>query len=143
MHKNVIRKSACYCINVILLVYLHPKNVIYAKTKDRKHSYENILAEMLSKQGYDLYFYKRENPALEMDFFVRDATSLIPVEVKLGNTATASLNKLTNTEKDKYSDIKYGIKFCMGNVGFNGHFYTFPYFMAFLLKRCLREKAKK
>ena len=30
--------SACYCINVILLVYLHPKNVIYAKKKGRKHS---------------------------------------------------------------------------------------------------------
>ncbi len=104
--------------------------------------YENIVAEILSKQGYDLYFYKRENPALEMDFFVRDATSLIPVEVKSGNTATASLNKLTNTEQGKYSDIKYGIKFCMGNVGFNGHFYTFPYFMAFMLKKYLRAKSK-
>ena len=104
--------------------------------------YENIVAEMLSKQGYDLYFYKKENPALEMDFFVRDATSLIPVEVKSGNTATASLNKLTNTEKDKYSDINYGIKFCMGNVGFNGHFYTFPYFMAFMLKSYLKVKTK-
>ena len=104
--------------------------------------YENIVAEMLSKQGYDLYFYKKENPALEMDFFVRDATSLIPVEVKSGNTATASLNKLTNTEKDKCSDINYGIKFCMGNVGFNGHFYTFPYFMAFMLKRYLKVKTK-
>lgn len=102
--------------------------------------YENIVAEILSKQGYSLYFYKEENPSLEMDFFVRDAESLIPVEVKAGNNATASLNKLTDKTKDAYPDIKYGIKFCMGNVGFNGRFYVFPYFMAFLLKRFLRER---
>jgi predicted AAA+ superfamily ATPase len=102
--------------------------------------YENILAEVLSKQGYDLYYYKKESPALEMDFFVRDADSLIPVEVKAGNRATASLNKLTDASKHTYPDVKYGIKFCMGNVGYNGKFYTFPYFMAFLLKRFLRER---
>ena len=101
--------------------------------------YENVMAEMLSKQGYGLYFYKHENPSLEMDFFVRDAESLIPVEVKAGNTATASLNKLTDGS-NKYHDVRYGIKFCMGNIGFNGQFYTFPYFMAFLLKRFLKER---
>lgn len=102
--------------------------------------YENIIAEILSKQGYDLYYYKKDNPSLEMDFFVRDANSLIPVEVKSGNTATSSLNKLTANQKDTYPDIKYGIKFCMGNVGYNGQFYTFPYYTAFLLKRFLKER---
>ena len=38
IYKNVIYERVHYCKNVILLVYLHPKNVIYAKTKDRKHS---------------------------------------------------------------------------------------------------------
>jgi len=37
---------------------------------------------MLVKQGYKLYYYKPDNPSLEMDFFVRDADSLVPVEVK-------------------------------------------------------------
>lgn len=104
--------------------------------------YENIVAEVLSKQGYAIYFYKQDNPSLEMDFFVRDAESLIPVEVKAGNTATASLNRLTDSTKDTFPDIRFGIKFCMGNVGFNGRFYTFPYFMAFLLKRFLKERVK-
>lgn len=104
--------------------------------------YENIIAEVLSKQGYDLYYYRQDNPSVEMDFFVRDSDSLVPVEVKAGNSATASLNKLTDNTKDTYSDIKYGIKFCMGNVGFNGRFYTLPYFMAFLLKRFLKERNK-
>ena len=51
---------------------------------------------------------------------------------------TASLNNLIDSEK--YKDIKYGIKLCNKNIGFNGKFYTFPYFLTFLLKRYLKEK---
>ena len=61
--------------------------------------YENIVGDMLVKQGYKLYYYKRDNPSLEMDFFVRDADSLVPVEVKSNNGATLSLNKLIENEK--------------------------------------------
>lgn len=103
--------------------------------------FENIVADMLSKQGYPLYFYKNEKGTLEMDFFVRDINSLIPVEVKAKDGATISLNNLINS--DKYPDIKYGIKLCDKNIGFNGKFYTFPYFMTFLLKRFLQEKDSK
>ncbi len=100
--------------------------------------YENIMSEMLIKQGYKLYFYKNEKATIEMDFFVRDKDSLIPVEVKANDGATVSLNHLIDGKK--YQDIKYGIKFGYKNIGFNGKFYTFPYFLAFLLKRYLREK---
>ena len=99
--------------------------------------YENILGDMLVKQGYQLYFYKNPKGTLEMDFFVRDANSLIPVEVKATHGASISLNKLI--ESSSYEDIRYGIKFCMKNIGYNDKFYTFPYFLAFLLKRFLRE----
>lgn len=102
--------------------------------------YENIVADMLSKQNYPLYFYKNEKGTLKMDFFVRDADSLIPVEAKSKDGATISLNNLIN--QDKYKDIKYGIKLCDKNISFNGKFYTFPYFMTFLLKRFLLEKNK-
>ena len=100
--------------------------------------YENIVADMLVKQGYKLYFYRNSKGTLEMDFFVRDVNSLIPVEVKAGNNSTPSLNKLI--EKTAYKDIKFGIKLGRSNIGFNGKFYTFPYFMTFLLKRWLKEK---
>ena len=89
-------------------------------------------------QGYKLYFYKNEKGTVEMDFFVRDKDSLIPVEVKANDGATISLNNLI--DNNKYRDIKYGIKFGYKNIGFNGKFYTFPYFLTFLLKRFLREK---
>lgn len=99
--------------------------------------YENIVADMLVKQGYQLYFYRNDKGTIEMDFFVRDADSLIPVEVKANDGATISLNNLIN--KEKYADIRYGIKLGYKNIGFNGKFYTFPYFLTFLLKKFLKE----
>ena len=100
--------------------------------------YENVVGDMLVKQGYKLYFYKNEKATIEMDFFVRDKDSLIPVEVKANDGATISLNNLIDSEK--YKDIKYGIKLGYKNIGFNGKFYTFPYFLTFLLKRYLKER---
>lgn len=100
--------------------------------------YENIVGDMLVKQGYRLFYYHSDKPALEMDFFIRSADSLIPVEVKANDGATASLNRLLND--DKYNDVKYGIKLGYRNIGFNGKFYTFPYFLTFLLKRFVAER---
>ena len=75
--------------------------------------YENIVGDMLVKEGYKLYFYKNEKGTIEMDFFIRDRNSLIPVEVKANDNATISLKKLI--ESEKYKDIKYGIKLCNKN----------------------------
>ena len=100
--------------------------------------YENIVGDMLVKAGYQLYFYKDDSKKIEMDFMIRDKQSLIPVEVKANDNATISLNNLINN--NLYKDIKYGIKLCNKNIGFNGKFYTFPYFLTFLLKRFLEEK---
>lgn len=100
--------------------------------------YENIVGDMLVKQGYPLYFYKNDKGTLEIDFFVRDSNSLVPVEVKANDGATPSMNKIIDA--DKYPDVRYGIKLGYKNIGFNGKFYTFPYFLAFLLKRFLKER---
>lgn len=100
--------------------------------------YENIIGDMLVKAGYQLYFYKDDSKKIEMDFMIRDKQSLIPVEVKANDNATISLNNLINN--NLYKDIKYGIKLCNKNIGFNGKFYTFPYFLTFLLKRFLEGK---
>lgn len=102
--------------------------------------YENIVGDMLVKQGYRLFYYHSDRPALEMDFFIRDADSLIPVEVKANGGATPSLNRLLND--DKYNDVKYGIKLGYRNIGFNGKFYTFPYFLTFLLRRFVAESKR-
>lgn len=100
--------------------------------------YENIVDDMLVKQGYELFYFKNEKSTVEMDFFIRDENSLVPVEVKANDNPTTSLKNLI--KKEKYSDIHYGIKLCAKNIGYNGAFYTYPYFCTFLLKRYIMEK---
>ena len=99
--------------------------------------YENFAAEALSKSGYELYYYRREDGALEEDFFVRTADELLPVEVKAGNTVSRSLRNLIGS--DHYPAIRRGIKLASANIGESDAITTFPYFCAFLLKRCLRD----
>lgn len=158
--------NVCYCLNNVELplkgnydpdfykIYYHDTGLLIASLDEEAQDdlrvnrnfgtykgavYENVVGEMLRMSGYEqLYFYKHDNPAVEMDFFVRDADSLIPVEVKAKDGTTASLNNLIKW--DSYPEVKYGIKFGYKNIGWNGSFYTFPYFLAFLLKRFLKEK---
>ena len=157
--------NVCYCLNNAELplkgnyqadfykLYYHDTGLLIASLDEEAQEdlranknfgtykgaiYENVVGEMLRKSGYEqLYFFKRDNPSLEMDFFVRDSDSLVPVEVKARDGATASLNNLIKW--DSYPDVKYGVKFGYKNIGWNGLFYTFPYFLAFLLKRFLKE----
>lgn len=100
--------------------------------------YENVVADALVKQGYDLHFYRNEKSTVEVDFVVRDATGLVPVEVKADDGTPRSLVKMV--EGESYADVGYGIKFCNRNVGFNGKFYTFPYFLAMFTRRFLEGR---
>ncbi|MBO4739938.1 MAG: ATP-binding protein [Bacteroidales bacterium] len=157
--------NVCYCLNNAELplkgnydadcykIYYHDTGLLVASLDEEAQEdlrnnknfgtykgalYENIIGETLIKSGYDqLYFYKHDNPSLEMDFFIRNTDSLIPVEVKAKDGPTASLNHLIQWKS--YPDIHWGIKFCYKNIGWNGQFFTFPYFLAFLLKRFLKE----
>lgn len=158
--------NVCYCLNNAELplkgnyqvdfykLYYHDTGLLIASLDEEAQEdlranknfgtykgaiYENVVGEMLRKSGYDqLYFFKHNNPALEMDFLVRDADSLVPVEVKASDGTTESLNKMIKW--DSYPDVKYGVKFGYKNIGWNGQIYTFPYFLAFLLKRFLKER---
>ena len=158
--------NVCYCLNNAELplkgnyqvdfykLYYHDTGLLIASLDEEAQEdlranknfgtykgaiYENVVGEMLRKSGYEqLYFFKHDNPSLEMDFFVRDSDSLVPVEVKARDGATASFNNLIKW--DSYPDVEYGIKLGYKNIGWNGQFYTFPYFLAFLLKRFLKER---
>lgn len=156
--------NLCYCLNNACLplkgnydeskykIYYHDNGLLIANLDEdssedlRKNQnlgtykgaiYENLVGQMLVDAGFDLFYYKKENSQLEMDFFVRTTESLVPVEVKAKDGATASLNNLINLPS--YDDIKFGIKLSSKNIGFNGKFYTIPYFCTFLLKRFLKE----
>lgn len=103
--------------------------------------FENVVAQMLAQQGYGLYFYRNRTATMEIDFFLRDADGLVPVEVKSGNAASKSLNALI--DKDDYPEIRYGVKLGDTNIGWNGKFFTFHYALTFLLKRWLKERIQK
>lgn len=56
--------------------------------------FENVVAEMLVKQEYNLYFYKKGAEGIENNFFVRNAKHLIPIEVKANDREPKSLKKV-------------------------------------------------
>ena len=99
--------------------------------------YENVVGDMLRKQGYSLHYYRNEKSTVEIDFMVRDTDSLVPLEVKASDATPRSLVKMTD---GRIPDIHYGVKLCGSNIGFNGQFYTFPYFLTFMLRRFLAER---
>lgn len=100
--------------------------------------YENIVGDMLKKSGYNLYFYKNEDGTQEVEFFVRDAKNLIPIDVKATDGKVKSIKSFI--EDKNFKDINFGIKLAEKNIGFENNIYTFPYFLTFLLKRFLSEK---
>lgn len=100
--------------------------------------YENIVGDMLKKSGYNLYFYKNEDGTQEVEFFVRDAKNLIPIDVKATDGKVKSIKLFIEDKNIK--DINFGIKLAEKNIGFENNIYTFPYFLTFLLKRFLSEK---
>ena len=100
--------------------------------------YENIVGDMLKKSGYNLYFYKNEDGTKEVEFFVRDANNLIPIDVKATDGKVKSIKSFIENKNIK--DINFGIKLAEKNIGFENNIYTFPYFLTFLLKRFLSEK---
>lgn len=97
--------------------------------------YENFVAEAFIKSGLELYYYKRDKPAIEEDFFVRTTKNLVPVEVKSGKNQSASLRTLIAS--NHYPQITWGVKLSQQNIGEANGIVTFPYFCAFLIERWL------
>lgn len=124
----------------LLLASLDEETADDFKANRNFHTYggglaENMAAEAILKADKPLCYYKKENATLEMDFFLRTAGNLVPVEVKATNGRSKSLSTLVNGEH--YPDIAFGVKLTGGNVGFENSIYTFPHFCAFLIPRFL------
>ena len=88
--------------------------------------YECLIADILSKKGLPLYFYKNETTKKEIDFLTQKDGAIIPIEVKSGNSAASSLNWFMDNRK-----ISLAYKFHDGNIGTaeNG-IVTMPLYMA-------------
>lgn len=72
-----------------------------------------IRADILYKNGYDLYFYKNDTTRKEIDLLIQNDGHVIPIEVKSGNNTAVSLNSIMK----KYSNIDVAYKFIDGNMG--------------------------
>jgi predicted AAA+ superfamily ATPase len=105
-----------------------------------KFVYETAIANILNKQGYSLYYYKREVSSLNIDFFVRNTNYIIPIKVKTTSGNSKSLS--TIIESDKYPLVKFGIKFGDYNIGYSNKILTLPTYLSFLLRRFLSECEK-
>ena len=73
---------------------------------------------------------------MEMDFFLRVGDDLVPVEVKGENARAKSLRTLIQSAH--YPEIRWGVKFVNGNVGFENDILTLPQWCAFLLRRIVK-----
>lgn len=93
--------------------------------------YENIVCEALTKQGFELYFYKSEDATKELDFVIRVKNNIIPIEVKKYRGRSASLNYILENN----NNINFGIKLTRSNINLDGKIITIPYCLSFLLKR--------
>lgn len=89
--------------------------------------YENVIAEMLVKKGHKLYYYKPDD-SNELEFLIEKNASVIPIEVKAGNTATKSLNRFI----ESYNPF-IAYKLIDGNVGVDGVKLTLPHYMVMFI----------
>lgn len=90
--------------------------------------YENIISVSLLKRGYKLYYYKTQNSSMEIEFVIEKNGEVIPIEVKVGNDSTPSLNSFINKYHPKVS-----YKFVNGNVGFLDGKKTLPHYMVMFI----------
>ena len=87
--------------------------------------YESLVADILAKRGEELYYYKKEDSTLEIEFILERECKLVPVEVKARKGSTRSLNELL-----KMDNIERGYKLTAQNTGVVEKKITLPLYMA-------------
>lgn len=90
--------------------------------------YESLVADILAKRGEELYYYKKEDSTLEIEFILERNCRLVPVEVKARKGSTRSLNELL-----KMDNIERGYKLTAQNTGVVEKKITLPLYMAAII----------
>ena len=90
--------------------------------------YESLVADILAKRGEELYYYKKEDSTLEIEFILERDCKLVPVEVKARKGSTRSLNELL-----KMDNIERGDKLTAQNTGVVEKKITLPLYMAAII----------
>ena len=90
--------------------------------------YENIIADILAKNGRKLYYFEK-NSTIEIDFFIRYKRKATAVEVKSAEKATSK----SMTSIIKNYGVEKGIKLSTKNVSGNEIVENYPLYMAMFL----------
>lgn len=135
-NEDIDNFRAYFCDHSLLLASLDDETQITFRTTKNLGIYsgamtENLIAESLIKQGYDLYFYRSVDSTIELDFIINYKGKILPIEVKSKNGKQKSLNSVISNES---IEISNGIKFAKANIGEANGVTTFPLFLSFLLK---------
>ena len=113
-----------------LLVAMNEQGTIKDILTDNLYIYkgaifENLFAETFNKSNLDLYYYRKKNSTLEIDFISRRNGKVLPIEIKATNGNSKSLKEvLTNPI----------IKFYDGNESKNDKYYSLPHFLSVFFK---------
>ena len=73
-------------------------------------------------------YYYRPNDDSELEFIIEKDGEVIPIEVKVGNNPTKSLDYFIEEFKPSIA-----IKLVNGNIGVNDKKYTIPHFLAIFI----------
>ena len=86
--------------------------------------YENAIMALLVRKGYEPYYFMPKSNLAEVDFLIERDGAIVPIEVKAGNEASRSFDRMLARD-----DIHIGYKFINGNVGRQGKKITLPHYM--------------
>jgi len=118
-----------YMSDVGLLVQksgLYPQSVLTLQNNFKGSLMENFVAQALSTNGYELFYWESKSIA-EVDFVVYIDGQNIPVEVKSSdNVKSRSLNVYVNKYKPAYS-----IRVSSKNFGYQNNIKSVPFYAAF------------
>jgi predicted AAA+ superfamily ATPase len=90
--------------------------------------YENLIADFLIKKNLPLYYYRKDDASVEIEFLLTQQGHIAPVEVKANRGATASLNRLLESPA-----VLNGYKLTAQNAGVDGKKWTLPFYLAMFL----------
>ena len=90
--------------------------------------FENLMADILHKKHFPLYYYRKDDASVEIEFVLTRQTHPLPIEVKAKSGRTQSLNTVLT-----WDGIEEGYKFGMCNVGIDGKKVTMPLYLAMFL----------
>ena len=97
---------------------------------------ENVVAQCLKANGHRAYFYVERNPetrktTMEIDFLIRQAKKIIPIEVK--SSGASSIKSLQRFKEKFGKRIGQAIVLHHGEIKCQDDVWYLPYYMATLL----------